>query len=218
MQDDIKDFELESEDTVEELDIYNFPKEVWDVLSRIDVQDYMETKGSGNFQAAYISWSNAWAILMRKFPASVYEHAAPIIHADQTMTVVVDVTVRSNNMMFSITRRMTLPVMDHKFNAIATPNARQVSDAYARCLVKALSLFGLGLDLWADTDGPVGSTEDSIDEDQVELIEGLLEKSEADRARFLKWCGVKDVIDIPNIRYKAARAQLERKIQQRSQS
>jgi hypothetical protein len=187
-----------------------FPEEVWCRLSRIDVEPFIEHKGDGKFSAAYLSWSNAWALLMNEFPASdwtTFTHAS-----DETgTTVTCEVTVSDGK--HALTRRMSLPVMDHRFQAVQNPNARQISDANMRCLVKCLALFGLGLDLWADTDGPVGAVNDPIDEGQVELIQSLLEKSGAEEEAFLRWLKVDDVTLIPRLKFRQAIAQLERKIQ-----
>jgi hypothetical protein len=49
-------------------------------------------------------------------------------------------------------REMWLPVMDNKNNSIINPSSRQVSDNKMRCLVKCLSLFGLGLNVFAGED------------------------------------------------------------------
>lgn len=187
---------------------------VWLRLSKIDVADFVETKGEGRFQAPYISWSNAWALLMNEYPESVWMRNGANQHDDGTVTVATRVVVIDRGVHMS--HDMELPVMDNRFQAVANPNARQISDAYFRCLVKNLAMFGLGLDLWADTDGPVGTVHDPIDEDRLELIMGLLDKSQTDLDRFMKWAGIEAVEELPNSKFRAARSFLERRIQQRS--
>ena len=194
----------------------SFPAQVWGKLSRIDVADYIETKGEGRFQAAYLSWSNAWAFLMRAYPESHYNVILPDAFADGTQMVVVTVAVIEGEN--TLQRNMSLPVMDHKFQPVQSPNARQVSDASMRCLVKCLALFGLGLDLWADTDGPVGVVDDPLTPEQADLIFTYLDKSEADVERFLKWAGAESVELITQSRFKSAKAFLERKIKQKGAS
>ena len=49
---------------------------------------------------------------------------------------------------------MWLPVMDYKNQAIANPTARQISDTKMRCLVKCISMFGLGHYIYAGEDLP----------------------------------------------------------------
>lgn len=188
---------------------------VWNRLSKIDVGPYVQTKGDGQYRASYISWSTAWTLLMNEFPESVWIRNGVTKHDDNTCTVQTRVVVIENGKHQS--HDMDLPVMNHKFMAVQDPNARQISDSYFRCLVKNLALFGLGLDLWADTDGPVGTVNDPIDEDRLEVIESLLDQSGADRARFLKWAGVEDTSEIPNVKYKAARSRLEYKIRQKGE-
>jgi hypothetical protein len=186
---------------------------VWARLSKLDVADFVETKGDGRFQAAYISWSTAWALLMNEYPESTWQRLGVRKEEDGSVTVRTQVVVTDRGV--HMAHDMELPVMDHKFQAILNPNARQISDAYFRCLVKNLALFGLGLDLWADTDGPVGEVHTPIDEDRLELIMGLLDKSETDVDRFMKWAGIDAVEELPNSKFRSARTFLERRLQQK---
>jgi len=189
-----------------------FAKRVWNVLSRIDVGDHIEVKGD-KVKLSYLSWSWAWAQLMNHFPESFFLVDDP----DATFpdgSVMVSVTVTVKDLANEITRRMWLPVMDNRNNAIPNPSARHVSDSTMRCLVKCLALFGLGLDLYAKSDMPVGSWEDAISADQAELLTGLLESSKSDVAKFLKWLDADSIETIKASKYKQARLQLERKIKQ----
>ena len=47
-----------------------------------------------------------------------------------------------------------MPVMDHRNNAIANPDARKISDTKMRCLTKCLAMFGLGHYIYAGEDLP----------------------------------------------------------------
>jgi hypothetical protein len=49
---------------------------------------------------------------------------------------------------------MQLPVMDNRNNAVKSPDARKISDAQMRCLVKAIACHGLGLYIYAGEDLP----------------------------------------------------------------
>jgi hypothetical protein len=51
---------------------------------------------------------------------------------------------------------MWLPVMDFRHKAIANPDARAISDAKMRCMVKCFALFGLGHYIYAGEDLPPG--------------------------------------------------------------
>ena len=189
----------------------SFPARVWGKLSRIDVSDNIETKGGANFQLSYLSWSWAWAQLMNNFPESVFTISEQEVFPDNTVSVSVIVEVREGEE--RLNRRMWLPVMDHKNNAIPNPNARNVSDSQMRCLVKCLGLFGLGLDVYAKSDIPVGTIDDVVNDDQLELLEGLFNRlNEDSQAAFLAWLDIDSPDQTPQGKYKTARMNLERKI------
>lgn len=123
-------------------------KKLWDTLSPIDCSKNVEKKGSGNFVATYLSWTWAWSTLMDNFPNAHYEFASNEIHADGTVTVHVVMNVDG------IIRKMWLPVMNHMFKAVVSPDARQISDAKMRCLVKCMAMYGLGHYIYAGEDIP----------------------------------------------------------------
>jgi hypothetical protein len=176
-------------------------KQIWDTLSPIDCSKHVEKKGSGNFVATYLSWTWAWGILMENFPKSFYEFAPNETHADGTVTVHCIVNVNG------IIRKMWLPVMNHMFKATVNPDARQISDAKMRCLVKCIAMFGLGHYIYAGEDIPSADKEKSsekqvkkeLNENQVppkhqtnevnDAIKGDLEKLKANLNK------VKDIKD-----------------------
>lgn len=123
---------------------------VWKTLSAIDCGQHIEKKGN----LSYLSWSWAWSTLMAHYPASEFQIHADEIHADGSVTVHCAVTVEG------LTRKMWLPVMDHKNNSIKNPDSRKISDAKMRCLVKCIALFGLGLYIYAGEDLPHISDDD----------------------------------------------------------
>ena len=53
-----------------------------------------------------------------------------------------------------------MPVINNQNKAIANPNAMDVNTAMMRCLVKTISLFGIGLYIYAGEDIP---EEDNVD-------------------------------------------------------
>jgi hypothetical protein len=190
-----------------------FEQRVWDELSRIDVSDHADQlpKTQKRPAVSYLAWHKAWAILKRRFPASTYSHRPDIIHGDGTMEVEVDVIISYNGTetMFTNAR---LGVMDNWFGPIANPNAREINDARQRALVKALAFAGLGLNLWSDSAIPVGKIEDPISPDQYDHLMELIKTSESDLPRFLKWCDVDDLAEMPFSRYSSAVGLLEAKI------
>lgn len=114
------------------------------VLSRIDCSSHTEKKG----QLTYLSWTWAWSTLMKSYPESAYYFHEDVIHSDGTVTVSCTVSVAGTD------RRMWLPVMDNRNNAIPIPDARKISDARMRCLVKCIAMHGLGLYIYAGEDLP----------------------------------------------------------------
>lgn len=125
----------------------SFNKEVWDTLTAVNCEGVIDKKG----KLSYISWANAWTMLMNEYPDSSFEFHEPVVYSG-TYEVSVTVTIKDGDKETS--RLMTLPVMDYKNNAILNPDSRDISDARMRCLVKCLALFGLGLFLYRGEDLP----------------------------------------------------------------
>lgn len=123
-------------------------KEIWNRLRLVDVTPYTEKKGS----LSYLSWAHAWTILMDIYPESSYSFADDTVAPDMTATVNCTVSIGD------CVRTMWLPVMDHRNKAIENPNARDISDARMRCLVKCLAMFGLGINVYAGEDFPTQAT------------------------------------------------------------
>jgi hypothetical protein len=110
-------------------------------LAAIDVGQHIEKKG----QLSYLSW--AWAVdqLLRQDPEANWQFNEPKYFGE---TVMVSVTVTA----FGKPVTMQLPVMDNRNNAVSNPDARKISDAQMRCLVKAIACHGLGLYIYAGED------------------------------------------------------------------
>lgn len=138
-------------------------KSVWETLSAINVNENIEKKNG----FSYLSWSWAWATLMDHYPDAEFyfenqsgefgdlNNDGVIRYPDGTAEVRCVLTVDAT------THTMWLPVMDYKNQAIKNPNARDINDAKMRCLVKAMSLFGLGLYIYAGEDLPDASKQKS---------------------------------------------------------
>ena len=112
--------------------------EIWDTLSKVDVSEYVEEK----MNLSYLSWSRAWWLLMEHYPEATYEYHEGRKFDDGTVEVSVTITIGETS------RMATLPVMDYKNKAIISPDARQINDNKQRCFVKAIALYGLGIDLY----------------------------------------------------------------------
>ena len=188
-------------------------KSIWDVLSKIDVSPHVKTVNN----CTYLSWAWAWGVLMDNYPEAVFEFGDEVTHHDQTVTVNCTVTIGKCD------RSMWLPVMSgYQHKAQVSPDARGISDARMRCLVKCLALFGLGHYIYAGEDLPRGDgpnvtvskpAQPADDpEAQIAEIEELLNGFDTDTVDgFLKYYKVKRPSDIPHFKLATAIAQLNKK-------
>jgi hypothetical protein len=194
----------------------SFSEEVWDVLSKVEVDDHVDflPKTKKRPAVSYLPWHRAWSLLKRKFPASTYYHSDDITHPDGTMEVEVNVQITRDGQQLQDTKAR-LAVMNNYFQAIEKPNGRDINDSRQRVLVKALAFAGLGLHLWGEDNIPVGMLDEPITELAAKQIAELIEKSGTDEAAFLKWAGVESVEEIPNERLSSARSLLEQKIKRK---
>ena len=132
-------------------------------LSRKDVSNGIERKGNLD----YLSWAFAWNALVEEYPESTYYFGDPVTFPDGSMMVKAGVTVRD------ITHEMQLPVMDHRNKAIASPNARDISDAQMRCFVKSIAMHGVGMGLY------LGDLKHVVAETKFDKAEQLLASQDA---------------------------------------
>ena len=127
--------------------------DIWDKMSTIDVSPYIKSRGVGNRTLSWIPWSDCLAILQSCYPEFEYEFFPVTLYPDGSAEVGCEVTIGG------ISRRVDLPVMDHKFNAIvagagSSPSSRDINDARWRAFVKAVAvLTGLGFQLYRDGSG-----------------------------------------------------------------
>ena len=115
-------------------------------LRKINVTEKVEKKNG----LSYLSW--AWAVdtLLQHDPAASWEYKA---HQTWNDTVMVFCEVKA----FGVSRTAQLPVMNHRNQPIANPDAFQVNTAMQRCLAKAIALHGIGLHIYAGEDLPDGA-------------------------------------------------------------
>lgn len=149
----------------------NNKKSVFETLNAINVNDMVEKKKTEKSTLTYLSWSSAWQVVKEKFPDVEYE----ILRNPETnlpywydpltgYMVFTKVTIESQ------THQMWLPVMDGtnhamkaepyqvqtKYKKFTVPAATMcdINKAIMRCLVKNLSMFGLGLYIYRGEDLP----------------------------------------------------------------
>ena len=116
---------------------------VWRTLRKINTSK-IEVQKSG---LSYIGWADAWACLMECYPMATYEFPEPTFYnSGEGLTCEVHCKV----VISGLERAFSLPVMTSMMpmKSITNPTSRDISDAKARCLVKVLAMFGLGLHLW----------------------------------------------------------------------
>jgi len=112
-------------------------------LRLINVNEHTERKG----KFTYLSWT--WAVdqLLQNDPAATWTFGDPV-YFNESVMVFCTVTAMGKSM------TCQMPVINNMNKAIANPNAMDVNTAMMRCLVKCISLFGIGLYIYAGEDLP----------------------------------------------------------------
>ena len=133
-------------------------KQIWDKLSKVNVNEHTEHKVVGNRKLTYLSWAWAWTEMMQHYPQlAVKWHGMTdengvtrdiTTYPGGTAAVTCSVTIGE------VKREMWLPVMDHRNKAITEPDSFAINTAKMRCLTKAFALFGLGAYIYAGEDLP----------------------------------------------------------------
>ncbi len=126
----------------------NFAKTVWETLSTVNVNNHTEKKQN----LTYLSWAWAWGELMKYYPGSTYEILPDVSLSDGSVECWVELTVSDGER--SIARKMWLPVMDFRNQAVTNPNSVAINKTRMRCLAKAIAMFGLGHYIYAGEDLP----------------------------------------------------------------
>lgn len=178
-----------------------FASEVWEKLSAVDVSDQTQVIKAGSRELTYLSWSWAWSILMEHYPESKFEFEEPRVLNDNTVEVWCVISVIDGDRICK--RKMWLPVMDSRNNSLENPSSRQISDARMRCLVKTLSLFGLGIHLYANSDIPVHEVQvrkEFINSEQVDTLNHMLQALEASESDIQKFCNAFNCTALENMK------------------
>ena len=138
--------------------------EIFKTLSQVDVSKLVKKKMGLN----YLSWADAWAILMKYYPESTYsfkefpeycfssetkEWKATGRNVDYRKTECGTEVVAKLNIKGEV-YEMSLYVMDNRNRVIKQPDYAQINKTQQRCLVKAIALAGLGLTVYQGEDLP----------------------------------------------------------------
>ncbi len=126
-------------------------------LNAINVSEHLEKKGG----FSYLSWPYAVQQLRLTDPTATWEvrrfDGKPYLLCEAGVFVEVAVTVQG------ITLSQIHPVLDARNRPIAQPNAFDINTSIQRCLVKAISLHGCGLYVYAGEDLPQAATDAAND-------------------------------------------------------
>ena len=120
-------------------------------LRLINVNEHTEKKG----RFTYLSWT--WAVdqLLQNDPTATWTFGDSVYFNESVMVFCTVIAMGK-----SMTCQM--PVIDSRNKAISNPNAMDVNTAMMRCLVKTISLFGIGLYIYAGEDLPYEEPVDLI--------------------------------------------------------
>ena len=184
-----------------EFDMSDLAKEVWANLSAVALTGKSEKKG----RFTYLSWTWAWAELMKSYPESNYQFNPDEYLPDGSCIVSCALTVSKGD--HSITRSMWLAVMDNQNKSVIKPSATDINKARMRCLVKAMAMFGLGHYIYAGEDLPeVPEVEpELISETQAQELRDLAEKHGVDIAEFCKKGDIPMIEKLESNRFSSAK-------------
>jgi len=146
-------------------------------LSKVDTSKMTEKKNG----LTYLTWSKAFDKLLEAFPEATYKilkfEGKPYFMDESGAMVFTEMTIEG------ITREMFLPVLDgankpmkkesYKYTtrygekSCEAINMFDVNKALMRCLVKNMAVFGLGLNVYAGEDLPLGAEEGKTEYEQT---------------------------------------------------
>jgi hypothetical protein len=173
-------------------------KDLQEELLSLNVNEKTEEKNG----LTYLSWSWAWAELLKKYPSATYEI---VKFEDNGKLVPYMFDQKTGYMVFTkltienITREMWLPVMDgankamldHEYTyqvkdyktgevkekTVAKANMFDINKTIMRCLTKNLAMFGLGLYIYSGEDLPEDNR--TATKEQIKELEKLIPDIEA---------------------------------------
>lgn len=149
-------------------------KTPFEVLSQINLNDKVKIKPNAS-KAKYITWSDAWAEVKKHYPNANWEVQNYFtgnesgVHTPYLSTPL-GIMVSTKVTIGELSHTMQLPVLDSANNAlkeqpytistkygsksIKAATMFDINTSIMRCLVKNLSLFGLGLYIYTDDTMP----------------------------------------------------------------
>lgn len=181
-------------------------KELFPKLFAIDVSDYVDRKVVGGVELDYLRWACA----VKEFTENVdeWDYIDPYWEYEEPLGYMVHTQITVKKGGDEISRSMWLPVMDGNNKAMkkerytyktkygektvepATMN--DINKTIMRCMVKNMSIFGLGLSLY----GALDTTEPEEDEDQKNEV---VDDGEPATKKQLEVIGNMDIRVIANV-------------------
>lgn len=140
-------------------------KTVFETLSKIDVSKHVEKK----MNLSYLSWAWCWQTLKTIYPDTpvpkitkykemlltkngyeLTDREVPYLTTPTGTMVEVTVSIKG------VDYTQSLYVMDNRNKVVVNPTIGQINKTIQRCTVKAIAMAGLGLNLYAGEDLPMG--------------------------------------------------------------
>ena len=187
-------------------------KSIYKNLSTIDVSS--KTKSLQN--NVYLPWSQAWGLLCKEYPNATYEvikdeNGYP--YKSTPLGIFVEVSVTINELTHSVIR----PVYDFrnlsmkeeprqvkygkKMVDVNAATANDVNDSIARCLVKAISMFGLAINLYK---GEMFAEAELLDASQITEISNLIAKHNLMLGELNKAFGINKLSELYAVNFESA--------------
>jgi len=175
-----------------EMSIEEREVEIFKILRQIDVSEHIEKLEQNNITLSYLSWAWAFDTIQQMLPISYkVKHFTDMAGNEQPYMFDENTgyMVETEMTILGVTKTMWLPVMDSNnramkkeaYNvtfksgrnvAVQPANMFDVNKTIMRCLVKNVSLFGLGLYIYAGEDLPERPKE-YITQDQIDEMKKL---------------------------------------------
>lgn len=165
---------------------------IFETLSKISVANHVEKK----MGLSYLSWAWCWSTLKSIYPDTpvpkptmyqemiitkdgyqLTDRKVPYLTTPKGTMVEVTVTIQGVDYVQS------LYVMDNRNRTVINPDMSQINKTIQRCTVKAIAMAGLGLNLYAGEDLPMGDINESDQKQAAEKKVKQQEKANLEKAK-----------------------------------
>ena len=196
---------------------------VFETLSKIDVSGHVEKK----MGLSYLSWAWCWQTLKTTYPDTpvpkitkykemlltkngyeLTDREVPYLTTPTGTMVEVTVSIKG------VDYTQSLYVMDNRNKVVVNPTIGQINKTIQRCTVKAIAMAGLGLNLYAGEDLPMGD----ISEQDKKKAEQKRKQSEQ-KARLQTVLGeYRELLPKVAETYETTTGEIEEKVKQTAES